>query len=175
MTPCSVVTVQIKTMSGLLLEVEGWGSADVVSSCSIMVGAGPAARGLSAWLSTSSRPWSLGSGWPACSACSSRSWARMRSMVSCSRAPIWSAPVGIAAWGWPAGTHCTGSRLSLGTDHTPGWWRTSSQRPSHCPANDKPPNGAAALNPGLTAGGKGSAPGQHASWCCVHSRGPPPG
>ena len=54
MTPSLVVTVPLEVMSRLTVEVEGRGSADVFPSCSILTGVGLAARGLSAWLSTSS-------------------------------------------------------------------------------------------------------------------------
>ena len=47
-----------------------------------------------------------------------------------------SGSVGIVASGLPADPHCIGSRLSLGTDHSAGWWRTSWWRPLHSPAND---------------------------------------
>ena len=54
MIPSSVFTVALEMMPGLTVEVEGPGSADVFPSCSLLAGAGPAVRGLSAWLLTSS-------------------------------------------------------------------------------------------------------------------------
>ena len=88
--PSSGVTGVMEMMSlppPPLAEVEGRGATyDAVSAGPFLAGAAPAAL-----LSTSSRPRSLGSRWRASSACSSHSWAGMRSMVSCSQAPIWPA------------------------------------------------------------------------------------
>ena len=59
----------------------------------VAVGAA-AARGLSAWLLTSSSPWSLGSRWHVCSSCSWPSWAKWGPSLSLPAPPLVGIPGG---------------------------------------------------------------------------------